>query len=375
MRIKQEDLNKIAKNHLNELKIIKVLSSEATRVLGSSVDEPFFSLKEAAETISDRISYLKLTGKNVDNLQFKPSVMIKLSSSNCNEARILAAKTLPSKLLGNLTLDKEPAVRHEACKRSSISSVKESILHFPNDEILEEILEQRLIESDENHLHIHDKKKLGPSGKSIQDVELSEAWYKTKALQMIQDHDTLETSWIIPAVRRYCSSQNSFSKINIDEEKLRDAILEELEIREDKELERHKLTESFVKHNSFVKKLVDVKLPIIEETTDAVKILLRKNLKGKSYIEEASKVFEIKWSQSTNRFVNECKSYGFVSPKFIPSRANLPLRSSPSYDDEVALNMFCETWQYLQPHSSKVILEWFVDDESSNQIRFRVKFK
>jgi hypothetical protein len=375
MRIKQEDLNKIAKKQLNELKITRSLQEEAKRVLGSSVDEAFISLSEAANAVSDRISYLELTGKNVNYLQFKPSVMIKLSSSSLPAARKLAAKTLPTKLLSNLAFDKSFEVRHEACKRSPISVVKESLKRYPNDEILEEILEQKLLESDESHLHIHDEKRIGDSSKTIDDVELSEAWYKTKALQMIQDYDSLETSWIVPAVRRFCSSYLATSRVAIDESQLKDAIIEELQLREDQELEKNNLSEGTIRESLLQSKLHNMRIPILEESTDKTVIFLKKKLSGKKYIEEASRVFGIRYSAPNRKVINECKYSSIIAPKYVPVSATLEENRDPSYDDENALRMFCEAWTYIQPQASNLSLKWITDPQEAGSIKFIVEIK
>jgi hypothetical protein len=375
MRIKQEDLNKIAKKQIVELKILKSLKNEAKRVLGSSIDEEYSSLREAARSISDRISYLELSGKNIHSLSFKPSVMIKLSGVSLFEARELAAKTLPVRLITNLALDKNPVVRHEACKRAFLSVVKESLRRYPEDDILEEILQSRLSESDDQHLHIYDEKSLGDSGKTDDSLELSDVWYTRKAQQLIQDYDSVESNWVNKAVKNLCSGERSLSGLHIDAHKLKNEIESQLQEKEDEVLKRHGLSEQIDRQKNLQKKISEVKIPIIEESNDPVYHLLKKDLHGISFLKEASKVLCVKYSRPSKKFIFECKSSGISEPKFVPSSCTLPQGRIPSYDDEIALRMFCEAWEYIQPHASKHSLEWYSDQSKDGLIQFYIERK
>ena len=246
MGLKLRQLQQVAKDTITQKKREDQLREEITRVLGPimRVDG---SLSRVAADVNDRLNVLERTGR-FDRVAFKPAIMVNFIDHPSNEVRAMH----------RFINDDDFYVRHEVAKKSSVKLINEMIKRNPCDAELRHIKRQRLMVEDtgiklgdhENILHLHDEEPLGDLAKSLEVPDLSDQWYQTTALKLVQDYGgNLERQWEEIAVNRFCDSNLYASKFEVDKKKLLKHVLDILEKEDDIALEKLEKTCRFESKN------------------------------------------------------------------------------------------------------------------------------
>ena len=384
MRLRLEELQRVVKRALDEERAVEALRVEVNRVLGPAVIAEG-KAEQIAEAANDRIDVLERTGR-ASALSFKPSVMARFLDHNHPEVRKFAARVVPEKFLGRLMGDKSHAVRAAVARRVPIGAVREMLKKFPKDDQVRVIYKERRLEEaglpkpeeqPMGHDPVEDAERLGDSVKQDEGAELSETWYREKALRFMMDYGTnIEDNWEELLARRYCASIKQTSGVEIDESKLLKAIKECLKEREDRALERSALKETlaWLKGQEEHELLSEsAAMPIISEEADEVRDLVEGNLTPTTFISEANRLFRVQESTIPAGIRKHRLGERNAKVETIPVIGRLPHGRGFRAIDERALDAYCKHWndrQQLQGEPLK--LEWSNHPEDINKISFNV---
>jgi hypothetical protein len=236
MKLKLEQLQDVVKDTMNDKKLLKDLQQEARRTMGPSIVTDV-SLVTLARSMNDRLNVMRLTGQTVPT--FKATLMSKLSQHRIAEVRAVAARTLPSNMVGKLRSDKEPTVRYAVASRSTMNEVRAMIEKYPDDDQLTCILEDVERATD---VATFDE-PMGDLSRGYE-LDLSEEWYRNKAANILDDyakHRMLDYNWEERAVQAFCNHSRATSLVEIDSKKLYDAVQDLIKERDDETLAQKNL--------------------------------------------------------------------------------------------------------------------------------------
>lgn len=373
------ELQKIVKETVGENKTLDALRAEATRVLGPAVIvEGCF--EQVLESINDRIEVLDRTGRG-SSLAFKPSVVVKLLNNHNVEARKLAGRLLPEKFILRLVNDREPSVRHVVAKRLPLKIVEQMVRRNRYDDQLLDIYNNRLVEEGLPNAKPAPKefdmygKKLGDVVKQHTGPELSDQWYADRAFKLHQDYNhNIEGNWEEKAVHRYCASCKATNGLEIDEERLLQAVKDLIEDREDRAMERNALKETLdwlraSDDSDVISESIDREDD--DDHIDEVKELVRSNLSSGAFIEKANKLFKIR--ESILPPTVKKHRLGESRSETIPVVGYLPHQMGFRALDEQALDLYVKHWNSRQSFNGEPLkLGWSHHPDAIGKIGFRV---
>lgn len=383
MRLRLEELQKVVKRALDEERAVEALRAEVNRVLGPAVIAEG-KVEQVAEAANNRIDVLERTGR-ASRLSFKPSVMSRFLDHTHPEVRKFAARVVPEKFLGRMVNDNNHAVRAAVARRLPLRAVSEMLKKFPKDDEVRVIYRQkRIAEAGIKQPTVEpiakdpveDKERLGDSVKQDEGSELSELWYREKALRFLSDYGTnIEDNWEELLARRYAASVKATAGVEIDESKLLKAIKEVLKEREDRALERTALKETvaWLRSQEERELLQEAAMPVISEDVDEVRELLEGNLTPTTYLSQASQLFRIQEATIPAGIRKHRLGERNARQASAPVIGYLPHRGAFRAVDERALDQYCKHWndrQELQGEPLK--LEWSNHPEAINKISFNV---
>lgn len=357
MRLKLGGLQHVVKRVLSEERLDRAFCDEVSRALGFAVIVEG-SITDVAQDAGNVLDVMEATGKDA-NLAFKTSVMVKMLEHRSPVVRAFAARVVPKKFVERSMNDEAYEVVVEAAKRLPFSIAKKALRRFPNDDLLESIVNSKLIAEDgikqpktiPLELDIYGEERLGDAGKQLPgDDDLSDQWYETTAARIFQDYGrAIEHNWEESAAHAFCSHAKSTSGVDVDEKKLLKAIIDLIEEREDRVIERDALKESLdwcaSRQNSEINAF-----PVIFEQDDVEK-LVESDLSAAGYLVEAAKVFGIDVEE--------------------PVLGTIPSADGLRRVDEVAFDKFCRSWEIKNPGYR---LSWS-PCASDGIVRFRTKVK
>jgi len=377
MGLKLRELQKVVKNVVREEKNAEILREEIVRVLGPTILVPH-NLEKMAENVNDRLDVLEATGRICE--QIRPSLLLKFIDSDSSEVRKLVARLIPENFLKMLMKDSDHSVRASVARRLSRSLVKEMIHRFPNDDILLDIeRSKRLQEAGLPTLDIKDEEfdMYGEMsmGEMIEDVEhpgLTDAWYSITANKIVNLYGgNLEGQWEEIAVKRYCDSVSSMG-LDVDHDKLLDAVYDLLEEREEKALGESSLKDLAARLRFETTEM----MPIISETTDLVQDLISSGLTaGGAYMEKFEEVFSVQYTTSANPARIRGITEG--SDKIThPFTATLPNNYTRAVDER-ALDAYAKSWNNREQLRGEAPykLIWTPDLEVGNLVNFYLELK
>lgn len=371
MRVRLQDLDKVVKRIIAEVRVTESLRDEVVRVLGNAVLAEG-SAHEVAREANDRLDVLDRTGR-AGRAVFKTSLMIKLLEHPDAEIRKLAARTAPVKFLGKVTFDREPSVRSAVARRLPLKEVARMVTKFSSDDELLTIYKEKSNSLREAGLKdpkvvpmgidpVAGKERMGDVSRLNIDLDLSDTWYDSVAERLINDYGrVIEDSWEELAVKRLCRSMKATSGVEVDEGKLLKAVVDRLKERDDIALERDALEESY----DFG----------IDESTDAVSSLLKK-VGSSEFLWETHELYTISDCPLSNDIQRHLVTEGVSSKVLVPFMGILPHRGSLQPNDEKVLNAYCKAWndrQKLRPESVKI--EWLPHPRLDNRVMFNVTLR
>lgn len=384
MRLRLEELQRVVKRAVDEERAAEALRTEVNRVLGPAVIAEG-RVEVVAEMANDRIDVLERTGR-ASRLSFKPSVMVRWLDHTSPEVRKFAARVVPEKFLARMTGDKDNAVRATVARRLSVGAVSEMLKKFPRDDELRVIYRQKKLaeagikqpaEEPLGHDPVEDAERQGDAVKQDEGAELSEQWYRDRALKFMMDYGgNIEDSWEEVTARRYCASLKATSGIELDEAKLLKAIKQLIKEREDRALERSALKETlaWLKGQEERELLTETAaMPVISEETDPVRELVEGNLTPSTFIDEANRLFRVQESMLPAGIRKHRLGERSARVTHVPVIARLPHGQSFRAIDERALDLYCKHWndrQQLQGEPLK--LEWSNHPGEVGKVSFNV---
>lgn len=374
MRVNLKSLEKV----VTEERSVAMFRQEVKRVLGDSVYAEG-TLKQVVKEANERLDVLEKTGRL--NVSFDQKIINKLLEHSDVDVRKFVARTIDKNKLQRFVNDKSDTVRLAAAKRLPLSIVSEMVKRFPFDDQLSVLKKQKQLSEGLPDPKItkvsNEKKKLGAAVKQYAGDELSDLWYKEKALKYVADYGgNIEDGWEEVTAHRFVSSTKATSGVEIDEKKLLDAIKKELEARDDRALGDTTLRETI----KWLSKSLNEESEIVEyveedEEIDEIKDLVESNVSRSDYISEAVRLFNVKFAQlpaSIRKFrMNEVNSV-----QEIPAVGMVPDKRGFTPIVERALNTLCRNWtekQVLNGESLK--LEWGTHPIDENKICFTVVMK
>lgn len=382
MRLRLRELQSVVKRVVDEERAAATLRAEVNRVLGPAVIAEG-RVEVVAKMANDRIDVLERTGR-ASRLAFKPSVMVKWLNHASPEVRKFAARVVPEKFLTRMTCDKDSAVRAAVARRLSVGAVSEMLKKFPRDDELRVIYRQKKLaeagikqpaEEPLGHDPVEDAERLGDSAKQDDGAELSEQWYRDRALKFMMDYGgNIEDAWEEVTARRYCASLKATSGIEVDEAKLLKAIKELIKERENRALERSALKETlaWLKGQEERELLTEtVVMPVISEETDPVRELVEGNLTPSTFIDKAGRLFRIQSSTLPADIQKRCLGDRGGGQEQVPVVGYLPHGRDFRAIDERALDMYCEAWNGRQMLQGEPLrLEWAPHPDCVGKISF-----
>jgi hypothetical protein len=382
MRIRIEELQALVQRAIDEDRSISLLRNEVKRVLGPAVIVEG-SVEQLAEATNDRLDVLDRTGRS-SRLDFDKNVFVGLIAHKNSGVRKLAARVLPEKFINRMVFDKNSAVRSTIARRLQVGAVSAMLKKFPHDDELRLIYKhKKLAESGvkqpkvvDEPFDMYGEERLGDAVKQSDGPDLSEQWYKTRAINLMRDYGrNIEHAWEETATRQYAANVKATSGIEIDETKLLDAIKELIKEKEDIVLERDALKETLAWLRSKDDELlVESNCSIIDEgEKDPVMTLVSEDRSSQSYIDEANKLFNIKESTLPQTIRKYRLGEQDMRSENIPIIGLLPHELGFRSIDEKALDMYCECWNKQQLMRGEPLkLAWSVHPEQVNKISFNV---
>lgn len=369
-------LHNIVQQVLAEERLTEQLRKEIKRVLGVSVIIDG-DLKQIASAASLHIETLERTGRTLKE-NFNTSLLMKFASNNDANVRAFVARVAPQKILSKLVFDKNNSVRSVVAKRVSLNAVSEMLKRYPNDDQLQLIRkEKRLAEggiaqpkTNSDPFTMYADERLGDAVKQWEGEELSDVWYRQKAIEFMQDYGrNLEDSWEEIVVKRYVSSVRATSGVQIDYEKLLDAIKDLLEEREERVEERSALKESI----SYLRK--SSMNESFDETKESVLSLLEtKN--SYSFQDNFESLFRVKYTRPANDIRKHLMNEGVSDVSSVPNSARLPHGDSIRLRDEKALDEYCRLWNNTHKLKGDYLsLDWNLNPNVDGAITFKVEIK
>jgi hypothetical protein len=380
-----KQLSSLVESMIQEERAVARMQSEIKRVLGPSIIAEG-SMLDIAKEANKYIDVLEHTGKIKRLQSVDQSVVNEWLASNISEVRRLAARFADEKILKRLSSDKHHSVRSVVAKQAPLSVVHEMCKKFPSDDNISYIYENRKLNEDgvptpkkrDQHLHMYDKKPIGPSAKTGPTPELSDNWYHTLASKLVMDYNNVvDRGWSASVAHRWASSKKATAGVEIDEVKLKDAIDKILQDKDDRTLERSvtKMRES-VEYDNNEEEEVEEQFDIEDqdEVVDEMTELFNKR-RSAEFISEVKRLFSIKESSVPQALLNSSsdrQALSEVTVPFIGKTANGSFRAI----DEKVLDVFCESWNNRQSYNDEPLtLSWHVHSSGSGRIGFSVKLR
>ncbi len=376
-------LQELVKRAVDEERAVETLRTEVSRVLGPAVIAEG-KAEQVAEAANDRIDALERTGRS-SRLAFRPSVMIKWLDHTHPEVRKFAARVVPEKFLSKMINDRSDTVRAAVARRLPVGAVREMLKRFPQDDQIRVIYRAKRLaeagikqpkEEPLGHDPVEDAERLGDSVKQADGLELSELWYRERAIRFMADYGTnIEDNWEELAARRYAARVRATSGVEIDESKLLKAIKELIKEREDRAMDRSALKETlaWLKAQEEHKLLQESAMPVISTDVDPVRELVEGNLTPSTYIDEANMLFKVKESTLPSGIRKHRLGERNARSTTVPCVARLPHNEGFRAIDERALDVYCRHWndrQELQGEPLK--LEWSNHPDLIGKVSFNV---
>lgn len=391
---------------------VEGLREETKRVLGPIIDTNV-KLHKLVTSINERLDVLDRTGRKHDG--FDNHVVAAFTNHKNENARKLAARLLPATQIKKFTADQSSIVRATVARRVPMNVVKEMMRSFPNDDELRLIYQRRKSEAQKTLL---ENERLGDAGKTWEGPELSDAWYETKAKTLYDDYNMSE-NWE-EAVTAFCIHSKATSGVDVDYEKLLDALLDIVEEKEDELMGEARAVEqpggtwtvfddqerpqgdfdTAAEAEMYANEINDDDTDLYESVlmscsknlmrgalltesldpndgfeVDKVTELVSEGSRGRMYIEKANKLFNVRESTIPRGIKKYVLGEGSRTMTF-PSKAKLPHSHGIRPIDEKALDLYVEAWNATQSQEGEPYkLYWDADPCDVNYVGFSLSLR
>ena len=346
MKLRLDKLQKIVKNVVNEEKRYDLLKEEITRALGPVVVTTH-GPRLMAETANDRLDVMLRCNNQIGPT--KTSVLVKFINSDEPQVRRLVARLLPESFLRKMMFDSDQSVRWSVAERLPSNMIAEMVKRWPSDDHLRTVYRsKKLFEAglpspklSDEEFDINGEKPLGDTARYDEHPGMTDLVYDSLARDFVKQYGrTLETHWEETAARTYANGMKS-QGVEVDTQKLIDAIYELLSKRDEKSLE-----ENVFKSLAATLREADTMeapyMPVIEERIDKVDALINSRASSSEYIHDFENLFKVSKSSVHNIGKGQGINENF-SRVIVPSEATLPTRNlRPT--DERALDMYVRNW-------------------------------
>ncbi len=368
----QQVVNKVVKSE----KSAATLCEEVLRILGPTILMSR-GLVRMAESANERLDVLDVTS-NKTYSQIKPSLLIKFVNSESTEVRKLVARLLPENFLKFFVNDSDPAIRAIIAKRLPLVIVNEMIKKFPYDDTLRTIKRSKaLVEIGlpdpkvvDEPFDMYGEKSMRDMISTVEHPGLTNAWYDSQAYKIVNMYGRdIEQYWEEATVHHYVDSAASMG-LNIDREKLLDAVYNLLDEREEKTI-----GEGTLKALANRLRLADeIAMPTVSETIDPIKKLISSNYTTREYIEKFEESFSVQYATS----INPAHKVLAEGPKKVlhPASVKLP---RPPFENVVerALDAYTSAWNTREAlrEGAHYKLCWSSRQDIANIVSFYLEIK
>lgn len=367
MKLRLCELQRIVEQTLNDEEIVSDLREEAGRVLDRSLLN--VELEEIATKVNEELDLLEHV--DCSTLGLDSNVLIRCLKHSDPNVRRFAARVVPKKYLADVAYDRSKIVRAAVASRAGALQVREMMKKFPNDKVIRSIYVKRRLheglpmpKANDEPFDMHGE-KLGDVTQTEQKPELSKQWYETKAFKLLQDYGgNIEYAWEEIAVKDFVDHTKATSGVEIDAEKLLDALKKLMEERDDRALERNDIKESHVL------------LPEYVEPIDLVKELLETNVSSSAFVSRMNSLFNVKESIVPGALRKHIVGEGRSVESNVPVSCRTPHGKAPRALDERALDAYCRAWNAQQSvRGEPFVIEWSNHPDSADKICFSVVLK
>ena len=341
MGLKLNELQKVVKNVVKNERNIDAFRGEITRTLGPTI---LISrgLERMAASANDRLDILEVTDKSYEKI--RPALLLKFIDSTSPTVRKLIARLLPETFLKRFMKDSDPSVRSAVAVRMPLRLINEMIRYFPKDDMLRQIFkDKRLSEAglptpkvEDEEFDIYGIKPIGNISSSFDYPDLTDSWYNTLALKIINTYGRdIEQQWEEAIAHRYVDSMASMG-VEVDLQHLLDSIYELLEKREDAALKENSLASLAAR----LRLEETVIMPIIPGIDPVLQLIESKTSPG-TYIKKFEELFSVKYTTSKNPAANIIAEA--TSRVQHPISAQLSSNSIRSIDER-AVDTYVNVW-------------------------------
>ena len=363
MKLRLSELREVANKAIDDRKASDALIKEVKRAFGRHVDVGS-DVNEIAERANYVLDTMDVRGAAF-NGQIDMRVVRAAKTHRDAEVRKFVARLLPLTEARKMILDEDPCVRHAVARRMPARIVLEALKSWGDDDELDLIYHTKKIQEAANV----STKLTGDVIKQQEYPELSDNFYDTLARQFLVDYGGLnfQQNWGL-AVKRYASSLKATSGIEIDTEKLLEAIENIHEEREDEIAD-----ETHVKLQETIDYLA-TQMDVLDESLDVVDELLRSGAGASDFIERVVKAYNVKESFLPPTFKKHCLGENAGKVTFIPQRASTPHGKAMTERDERVLDRFVEAWNKRQALCSEPLkLSWYINPCDASSAGFSIK--
>jgi len=342
MGLKLNELQKVVRNVVKKERNVDTLRGEIVKTLGPTIVVSR-GLERMAESANERLDILEAMDRPYQPI--RPALLLKFIDSDSPDVRKLVARLLPESFLKVFMKDSDPAVRAVTARRLPGHLVSEMVRRFPKDDTLRDIARtKRLTEAGLPDPEIEDEEfdmyGMEPIGDVFGDIDypdLTDAWYDTTALKILNTYGrNIEEQWEEATVHRYVDSVASMG-IEVDRQKLLDAVYDHLEKRADAVLEESSLASIAARLRLDAAEV----MPIVSETIDPVQALLVNRHSFGEYIKKFEEVFSVKFTTS----INPASKVMMESPTRVkhPTSATTTVATIRSIDEQ-AIDAYVKAW-------------------------------
>lgn len=351
MRPKLSNLQKTIKNKNDIISETEMFCNEIKNVFGPSVIKQD-DLKSLVEEANEKLDVLEYCGK-LNTINFSKKIAMKMSTHELPQVRKLVARVLPENASTLFLFDNNESVRLAAAKKAPLKVLEEAKLKFPKDAALKDLFEQKK----KDHVSALEAAAHHPD----EDM-LSDSWYEKVAKKIIQDYGkTLDTTWVGSAVKQYCLTVRSTTRLPVDQLKLIEAIKTLLDKHDESRAEVLEINESIE--------------TLDNEQNDIVDSLIGDNLSPQTFIEKCNNIFNIKYASLPPSIMKHKIQEGY-SINEIPVSCTLPHSNAPRRIDEIALDSYVKYWNEKQKIKGEPFkIKWDPHPGSINKITFTTELK
>lgn len=364
MPIDLRTLKRVKQQTLEERKLLRALSSEVLRVIGPQIQVE----RRSIEQICDDVLYV--TEGWTPDLSFRGSLVTRLATHPSTVVRRFAARFAAQNLLEKMASDKSVDVLYEVAARAPIDTVEKILKKHRFEDGLTCIYETRLVEVEERSTVERvdeidpDVRRSIESQNNHEDDVLDDFWYDDMARTIMETYgNTMNTSWVRPAVNQYAAAVNSMLGIPVDVGALLKAVNALIEERDEAYIAYHDVLK-VTTENLDRAALREAFYVSVDDEPDAVETFVNGgNLRSTTdVVETIEMLFQVEKTGTLpwrvkGLMIAEGITVGIDGR--VPTAAKLPSAALRSVDEQ-ALDMYVSAWSRL---NRPLRLGWNVNNE------------